>query len=287
MSEQRLPYALLTRSAFTCSNMSIGSWTPEAASRSAHFGRIPVARNRPRTRPSWVMPMRSNTKMSCIVMTSPSMPVSSEIAVTFRVPSDMRDDLHDQVHRRGDLLPDRLLRNIEVGHRHHRVQPVQRVTRRVGVDRRQAAVVAGVHRLEHVERFFAADLADDDAVRTHTQRVDHQIALADGALAFDVGRPGLEAHHVTLPQLQLGRVFDRDDALVLADEAGQDVEQRRLAGAGAARDDDVQPAGDCRRRESPSSASSTTRGPPDRRRRACRSGSGGSTSPSRRAPAAG
>ena len=40
------------------------------------------------------------------------------------------------------------------------------------------AVVARVHGLQHVERLGAADLADDDAVGTHTQGVDHQVARA-------------------------------------------------------------------------------------------------------------
>ena len=86
----------------------------------------------------------------------------------------------------------------------------------VGVDGRQAAVVAGVHGLQHVERFFAADLADDDAVGAHTQGVDDQLPLPHRALAFDVGRPRLEPDDVALPQHQLGRVLDRDDALVVA-----------------------------------------------------------------------
>ncbi len=42
-----------------------------------------------------------------------------------------------------------------------------------------------------------------------------------------------------LLQLQLGRVLAGDDALVAVDIVGQAVEQRRLARAGAARDDDV------------------------------------------------
>ena len=100
--------------------------------------------------------------------------------------------------------------------------------------------MAGVHRLQHVERFFAADLADDDAIGAHTQGVDHQLPLADRALAFDVRRARLEPRHVLLVELQLGRVLDRDDALLVADEAGQHVEQRRLAGAGAAADQHVQ-----------------------------------------------
>ena len=76
--------------------------------------------------------------------------------------------------------------------------------------------MAGVHRLQHVERFLAADLADDDAIGPHTQGVDHELPLPDGALAFDVGRPRLEPRHVLLVQLQLGGVLDGHDALVLA-----------------------------------------------------------------------
>ena len=55
------------------------------------------------------------------------------------------------------------------------------------------------------------------------------------------GGRALEPDHVLLLELQLDRVLDGDDALSLGDERGQHVEQRRLAGAGAAGDDDVQP----------------------------------------------
>ena len=75
------------------------------------------------------------------------------------------------------------------------------------------AVVAGVHGLQHVQRLLAAHLAEDDAVGTHTQGVDDQLALPDGALAFDVGRAALQARHVLLLDLQFGGVFDGDDAL--------------------------------------------------------------------------
>jgi hypothetical protein len=64
---------------------------PDALRRSATFGRTPVARNRPITLPSGVIPSFSNVKISCIVITSPSMPVISEMLVTFLVPSLMRD----------------------------------------------------------------------------------------------------------------------------------------------------------------------------------------------------
>ena len=81
----------------------------------------------------------------------------------------------------------------------------------------------------------AAALTDDDAVGPHAQRVDHQVADVDGAVPFDVGRPGFHARHVRLAQPQFGGVFDGDDPLVLRDVGGEHVEQGRLAGAGAAR----------------------------------------------------
>ena len=90
-----------------------------------------------------------------------------------------------------------------------------RVARRVRVQRGERAVVAGVHRLEHVERFAAAALADDDAVRPHAQRVADEVADRDSPVAFDVGGRDSSAHDVILLSLQLGGVFDRDDALVV------------------------------------------------------------------------
>ena len=54
------------------------------------------------------------------------------------------------------------------------LQPRQRVAGGVGVERGERAVVAGVHRLEHVQRFARSHFADDDPVRTHTQRIDYE-----------------------------------------------------------------------------------------------------------------
>ena len=79
--------------------------------------------------------------------------------------------------------------------------------------------MAGVHGLEHVERLGAADLADDDAVGAHAERVLDQVALVDLALALQVGGAGLQADHVRLLELQLGRVLDGHDALAVLDRA--------------------------------------------------------------------
>ena len=100
------------------------------------------------------------------------------------------------------------------------------------------AFVTGVHRLKHVERLFAAYLANNDAVRTHTQAVDEQLPLADGSVAFDIGRPGFKAHDVLLRKLQFSCIFDRDNAFVLGNVLRQDIEKCGLAGARAAGDDE-------------------------------------------------
>ena len=43
-----------------------------------------------------------------------------------------------------------------------------------------------------------------------------------------------------LLKLQFGGIFNGDDALIFGDEAGEHIEQGGFAGAGTARDDDVQ-----------------------------------------------
>ena len=149
-------------------------------------------------------------------------------------------DLHDHVDRGVDLVAQRLERDLQVAHRRQRLEPVHGVVGRVRVDRDERALVAGVERLEHVERLAAADLADDDPVGAHAQRVAHEVADRDLAAALDVGRARLERDDVRLLQPQLGVVLDRDDPLAVRDGGRQGVQQRRLAGAGAAGDDDVE-----------------------------------------------
>ena len=127
--------------------------------------------------------------------------------------------LNDDLNRGGDLVAHGALGKVDSAHPDHRFHARQRVARRVGMDGRQRPVVTRIHRLEHVERFLAADLAHDDAIGSHTQRIDDKLALAHGALAFDVRRSRLEPRHVLLTQLQFRRVLDGDDALVFRDEA--------------------------------------------------------------------
>src|SRR5258708_2200917 len=77
--------------------------------------------------------------------------------------------LDDQLHGTGNLAADHVYRQVHAGHQRQRFQAGHAVARRVGVDCRERSVVAGIHGLEHVQRFTATALADHDAIRAHTQ----------------------------------------------------------------------------------------------------------------------
>ncbi len=116
--------------------------------------------------------------------------------------------LNNQVDRADELLADRARGQSHIAHLHHVLDPGHRVSGGVGMDGGHAAVMAGVHGLEHVERFRATHLANDDAVGTHAESVVNQIAL--GYLAagpLKALRAGFHAHHVRLLQLQFRRVL--------------------------------------------------------------------------------
>src|SRR4051794_12311411 len=98
----------------------------------------------------------------------------------------------------------------------------------------------GVHRLKHVQRLGTADLANNDAVGAHSQRVANEGADRYLALALDVLRTSLQPQHVTLVELEFRRILDRNDSVVVRNRGGHCVEQGGLAGARAARDQDVE-----------------------------------------------
>ena len=157
----------------------------------------------------------------------------------------MDDELDGTRH----LLANGAHRQVHARHEAHRLETREHVARRVRVNGRDRPVVAGVHGLEHVEGFARPDLADDDALRAHTQSVAHQVANRHLTTAFDVGRPVFHTHNVWLQQPQLGRVLDRDDALRVWDERGQHVERGCLAGARTAGHEDVEASANTRLHE--------------------------------------
>ena len=152
------------------------------------------------------------------------MPVTSVMWVTRRMPSRMRLICTISCSDPAICVRIALGGRLAHAHGHHVLEPGQRLARAVGVQRAHRAVVAGVHGLQQVDRLGAAHLAEDDAVGPHAQRVLHQVAHADLAVALEVGRPRLQAHDVRLLHAQLGGVLDGDDALAVVDHARQRVQ---------------------------------------------------------------
>jgi hypothetical protein len=106
--------------------------------------------------------------------------------------------------------------------------------RGAGMDRADAAGMAGAPGFEEVEGFGAAHLADRDAVGAQAQRRADEIGERGDAVL------GAHGDEVGRGALQLARVLDQHDAVGgLGDFGQQRIGQRGLAGRGAAGDEDV------------------------------------------------
>ena len=100
--------------------------------------------------------------------------------------------------------------------------------------RADAAGMAGAPGLQQIERLRAAHLADRDAVGPQAQRRADEIGERGRAVL------GAQRHEVRRGALQLARILDQHDAVAgLGDLGEQRVDQRGLAGRGAAGDEDV------------------------------------------------
>jgi hypothetical protein len=99
--------------------------------------------------------------------------------------------------------------------------------------------VTGVHRLQEIESFRTADLADDDPFGPHAQAVLDEIAHCNFAAALDVRRPCFEADHMRLLQLEFGHILAGNHALVHIDVIGHAVEKSCLSRARPAGNQDI------------------------------------------------
>ncbi len=180
------------------SEHALGRSMPRLRNFSWNTGRRPVGRSAPTIVRSGATDWISNSKMSWSWMTSDSMRSTSTTWVTRREPSSSRSmctsrssaaEMCWRIARSGRSKP-AIMTMVSMRWR--------RVTRGVRMHRGHRAVVARVHRLEHVERLGAADLADDDAIGAHAERVPQEIPDRHGALTLDVRRPRLEAEDMAL-----------------------------------------------------------------------------------------
>jgi len=132
-------------------------------------------------------------------------------------------------------------RQVDAGHEDHRLESGEHVARAIGV--------AGGHWEPSWPVFMAwsmssasppAAFADDDSVGPHAEAVADELADRDRAPPSMFGGRELQGDHVFLAELELGRVLDGDDALVVRDERREDVEGRGLARACSTGHEDVQ-----------------------------------------------
>ena len=100
--------------------------------------------------------------------------------------------------------------------------------------------MAGVHGLQHIQRLAATDLTHDDALRAHTQRRFDQVPNGDLSCTRGIGVASLQTDQILdALDLQLRRVLDGDDTLILGDVVRQRIQEGGLAGAGTSADEDV------------------------------------------------
>lgn len=90
--------------------------------------------------------------------------------------SEMRDaaftrvqtgNVNHNVDRIGNVLSRDAGRQIDTSQGDHQFQSVESFACVIGVHGTHRTIMAGVHRLQHVQHFTATGFADDDAVRSH------------------------------------------------------------------------------------------------------------------------
>src|SRR5690606_12445824 len=146
-------------------------------------------------------------------------------------------ELDDEIDHRGGIFDRVGTRQAEAGLHDHQRELLERAARGVGVDRREAARVAGVGRAQDADAFGAAHFAEHGPVGAQARRRLQQLVGGDfGFAEFALDRD--EADAVGAGEAELGRILDQDDALVRRDLAKHGVEERGLAGRGAARNED-------------------------------------------------
>ncbi|MNJ33823.1 hypothetical protein D3C77_285130 [compost metagenome] len=136
-------------------------------------------------------------------------------------------------------MPQGFLSHLAPCQAHQGFQAQQGILGGIGMDGTHGTVVAGVHRRQHIQHFNAANLAKQDTVRAHPQGVADQFAGLDLTVPLGIGRAGFQAHHMGMVQLQLGHILDAHKTFMGRDQLTEDIQQRGLAGAGTAADQDV------------------------------------------------
>src|SRR5690349_19215694 len=127
-------------------------------------------------------------------------------------------DVHDEVNRKSDGFADTPMWQPDVRCQYAVGQACQGLFCGVRVDRAETAEMSGVQRLQQVERFGAAHLADEDAIRPMPQGCTKQVCDRDGRQRRFLAEcrlctPGFEPNDVRFVEMNLCGFLNQDDAI--------------------------------------------------------------------------
>ena len=140
------------------------------------------------------------------------------------------------------------MRQTDIGRQNAMCQARECLLRRVRVNGAQAAEMARVQRLQQIESFGAADLADENAIRPVPQCRAKQIRdrhrrqrrlLSERRLRA----ARLQTKDVRFVEVNLRRLLDQDNPVPIGNVRRESIQKRRLPSARSARDQDVLLAG--------------------------------------------
>jgi len=140
-------------------------------------------------------------------------------ALTIRPPSKVNGGINPSCHQGMQGA------TIQARHQAECLQSSRHVLRRIRMNCPASAFVTCVHRREEVDHFRPPDLADHQSVRTHSQRLPHQIPQGDCPGTFHVRQPRLQSHDMGVVRPELCGVLYQQDAVISwhqPKEAGQD-----------------------------------------------------------------
>src|SRR5262245_36777930 len=103
--------------------------------------------------------------------------------------------------------------------------------------------MADIERLQEVESLPSSNLSHNDAIGAVTERGSEKFPNGDCRNRV-LRTTCLETDQVALANVDLGRILDDHDTLMIGDEITEDVEERGFARARASRDEDVLVLGD-------------------------------------------
>ena len=113
-------------------------------------------------------------------------------------------------------------------------EAMQRLLRRIGMDRRERSGVASVEGIEQRARLDSAYFAQDDAVRPPSESGLEKVVESD--VGFERIRLAFDRQYVRLLDLKFRSIFDNDEAFLFRNEVSQYPQKRGLSGTRSATD---------------------------------------------------